>query len=81
MGVVAEFRRRGIGYRLLEATVTKALSNGLTRIELEVFSSNQAAIALYETFGFEREGVKRKARYVDELWDDFIMMALLNETG
>jgi RimJ/RimL family protein N-acetyltransferase len=81
MGVVADYRRQGIGYRLLEATVTKALSNGLTRIELEVFASNRAAIALYERFGFEHEGRKRKARYVDGTWDDFVVMALLNETG
>jgi RimJ/RimL family protein N-acetyltransferase len=79
MGVVANYRRRGIGYRLLEATVTKALSNGLKRIELEVFSSNRAAIALYERFGFEHEGLKRKARYVDGLWDDIIIMSLLNQ--
>jgi RimJ/RimL family protein N-acetyltransferase len=81
MGVVADYRRQGIGYRLLEATVTKALSNGLTRIELEVFSSNRAAIALYERFGFEHEGIKRKARYVEGIWDDFILMALLSEAG
>lgn len=81
MGVVAGYHRQGLGYRLLEATVAKALSNGLTRIELEVFSSNRGAIALYEKFGFEHEGVKHKARYVDGIWDDFIMMALLHETG
>ena len=79
MGVVADYRRRGIGYRLLEATVAKALAKGLTRIELEVFSSNRAAIALYERFGFEREGVKRMARCVDGIWDDIVVMALLSE--
>lgn len=81
MGVVADYRRRGIGHRLLEATVARALANGLTRIELEVFSSNRAAIALYEKFGFEHEGRKRKARYVDGLWDDIIIMSLLNDPG
>jgi RimJ/RimL family protein N-acetyltransferase len=79
MGVVAGYRGQGIGYRLLEATVAKALANGLSRIELEVFASNRAAIALYERFGFEWEGLKRKARYVEGIWDDFIIMALLHE--
>lgn len=79
MAVVAGYRRRGLGYRLLETTVTKALANGLTRIELEVFASNQPAKALYEKLGFEQEGIKRKARYLDGVWDDLIMMALLNE--
>jgi len=77
MGLLAEYRGQGLGYRLLEATVSQALANGLTRIELEVFASNRAAIALYEKFGFEHEGLKRKARYVDGSWDDFVMMALV----
>lgn len=81
MGVIAGYRRRGIGYRLLETTVAKALANGLTRIELEVFSSNRAAIALYERFGFEHEGIKRKARCVDGIWDDIVIMALLSEAA
>ena len=81
MGVIAGYRRRGIGYRLLQATVAKALASGLTRIELEVFSSNRAAIALYEKFGFRHEGIKRKARYVDGIWDDIIIMALLSEAA
>ncbi|MCB0208515.1 MAG: GNAT family N-acetyltransferase [Anaerolineae bacterium] len=89
MGVVAEYRRQGIGYRLLETTINKALANGLSRIELEVFASNHGAKALYEKLGFEQEGVKRQARYLDGVWDDLIMMAYLklsksndsNQTG
>jgi hypothetical protein len=46
------------------------------RIDLEVFSSNQAAIALYRRYGFTIEGRRRKARHVDGLWDDIILMAL-----
>ena len=80
MGVIAAYRRQGIGYRLLETTINKALANGLSRIELEVFASNHGAKALYEKLGFEQEGVKRQARYLDGVWDDLIMMALLKAT-
>lgn len=43
----------------------------LVRVELEVFSDNEGAIRLYESLGFEKEGLKRMAtirggRYVDE---------------
>jgi ribosomal protein S18 acetylase RimI-like enzyme len=65
MGILHEYRRRGIGYRILDATVREAFGKGLTRIDLEVFSSNQAAIALYRCYGFTIEGRRRKARYVD----------------
>lgn len=81
MAVVAGYRGRGLGYRLLEATINTALANGLSRIELEVFASNKIAKALYEKLGFEQEGVKRQARYLDGVWDDLIMMALLKRTN
>jgi len=81
MGLAADYRQQGIGSRLLEATIDKAFSNGLERIELEAFSSNRSVITLYEKFGFEHEGIKRKARYIDGIWDDFIIMSLLHEVG
>ena len=76
MGLLHEYRRQGIGYRILDAAVREAFGKGLTRIDLEVFSSNQAAIALYLRYGFNIEGRRRKARHVDGIWDDIILMAL-----
>ncbi len=43
----------------------------LVRVELEGFSGNEGAIRLYESLGFQKEGLKRMAtvrggRYVDE---------------
>ena len=81
MGVIAGYRGRGIGYRLLTAAVAKAIANGLTRIELEVLSSNAAALSLYRKFGFEEEGVKRMARCIDGIWDDLVVMSLIWEEG
>jgi len=48
----------------------------LERIELEVFASNAPAIKLYEKVGFVVEGVKQKARKLDDIYDDLIEMAL-----
>ena len=79
MGVIKSHRGRGIGKRLIEATIERAFEQGMTRIELEVFSSNTRAIQLYKKFGFEHEGIKRRARCVDDRWDDFAIMALLKE--
>lgn len=76
MGLLREFRGQGIGHRILDATVREAFGKGLTRIDLEVFSSNHAAIALYQRYGFTIEGRRRKARYVDGIWDDIVLMAL-----
>lgn len=76
MGLLRQYRGRGIGYRILDATVREAFAKGLTRIDLEVFSSNQPAMALYRRYGFTIEGRRRKARYVDGMWDDIFLMAL-----
>jgi ribosomal protein S18 acetylase RimI-like enzyme len=77
MGVAREFRRSGIGRRLLDAAVGGARDAGLSRIELEVFSSNDHAIRLYERYGFAREGLHRKGRIIDGRIEDVLMMGLL----
>ncbi len=74
MGVRRDYRGRGIGRRLAEATIEKAAGQGLERIELEVFASNAVAIRLYEKLGFVVEGVKKRARKLDGIYDDVVEM-------
>jgi RimJ/RimL family protein N-acetyltransferase len=80
MGVHPDFRRCGIGTRLLDATVAYARKIGLERIELEVFASNHAAKELYKRNGFVVEGTLRRARKFDGDYDDLVMMALFPKT-
>jgi len=70
MGVHRDFRGRGIGRRLLVASLEMAKQNGLERVELEVFASNLPAIQLYEKAGFVVEGVQNKARTLDDTYED-----------
>jgi RimJ/RimL family protein N-acetyltransferase len=77
MGVVGGFRGQGLGTKLLVATLHAARGAGLTRIELEVFRSNTAAIALYNRHGFVEEGIKRRGRVLDGVIDDVVCMGLL----
>jgi RimJ/RimL family protein N-acetyltransferase len=71
--VDARYRRQGIGRALLEAAVEWARASGVRKLELHVFPHNEAAIALYERFGFEREGYRKQhylrsnGRYVDAI--------------
>ena len=76
MGVRKDFRRLGIGARLLEHTIGQARVMGLERIELEVFASNTPALRLYEKAGFVVEGEKKKARKLDGEYGDLVQMAL-----
>jgi ribosomal protein S18 acetylase RimI-like enzyme len=75
MGVRKDYRGRGIGERLVRRTIGRAKEKGLERIELEVFVSNVAAIKLYEKVGFVTEGLKKRARKIDENYDDLVEMA------
>lgn len=59
MSIVAEARGRGGGRRLLQAALDHARGAGLHKVELEVWPDNARAIALYEQFGFEVEGLRR----------------------
>ncbi|HLJ72199.1 MAG TPA: GNAT family protein [Roseiarcus sp.] len=78
MGILPAFRGRGLGRRLLTATLTQASRAGFVRIELDVRADNARAIALYEKAGFVREGVIRDAVCVDGVYCDAILMALVN---
>ena len=77
MGLLPEVRGRGVGRRLAEAAIAAAKEQGAERIELEVFASNTRAIALYEKLGFVLEGVKRRARKLDDEYDDIVQMAIV----
>src|SRR5690606_24820692 len=62
MGVAASRRGQGVGRRLLQTALESATELGITRVELDVFASNVAAIGLYQAIGFVEEGRKRRAR-------------------
>lgn len=77
MGIVAAYRGRGLGRKLIDATVAQARKAGFVRIELLVHSDNARAIALYDKVGFVREGVQRDAIYIDGEYRDAIAMAIV----
>lgn len=54
IGVLPEYRGRGIGRALLEACEQRL---DLPRVRLNVRVSNQVAIQLYQTSGYERSGL------------------------
>ncbi|HEU4942758.1 MAG TPA: GNAT family N-acetyltransferase [Gaiellaceae bacterium] len=74
--VAAGYRRRGVGKALLQEAVEWARVSGVRKLELHVFPHNEAAIALYETFGFRREGLRRAHYRRGEEYVDAILMAL-----
>jgi RimJ/RimL family protein N-acetyltransferase len=75
MAVAPGWRGRGIGSALLAEAVDRARKAGAHKLSLQVWPHNAAAIALYERFGFQREGylTRHYRRRSGELWDAIIM--------
>jgi ribosomal protein S18 acetylase RimI-like enzyme len=76
MGVRSEWRRQGIGRRMLDACLSLARNAGIEKVELEVFSDNVAALRLYDSFGFSEEGLKARGRKFEHRYQDVKLMAL-----
>jgi [ribosomal protein S18]-alanine N-acetyltransferase len=71
-GVHPEWRRRGVGRRLLLRLADLALQLEAARMTLEVRVGNAGAQALYRSFGFAVAG-RRPRYYTDDGEDAFVM--------
>lgn len=76
MYVSPEYRCQGLGKDLLEKVVAQARGLGLRQINLSVNSDNDAAVRLYESFGFERFGLEKDAMRIGEDYYDATYMVL-----
>ena len=75
--VAPEFRKRGVGRKLLDHALAHAASlPGLRQVNLGVNTANPAAIALYKSVGFEPFGLERGFLLVDGVLHDELHMAL-----
>lgn len=72
ISILKEFRKIGIGTAMMKYIMEWARrQKGLEKGSLTVFSTNEAAINLYRTFGFQIEGISKKqykieGKYIDE---------------
>ncbi len=79
LSVLKEHWGIGLGRALTTAIIRETKDIDISRIELGVREDNRAAVALYESLGFEHEGRLRRAFRVDKrLFDDHIMALLLD---
>jgi putative acetyltransferase len=81
MGVAVAWQGKGVGTKLLAAALDIADNwMNLQRVELSVYSDNEAAIGLYRKFGFETEGLFRDYAVRDGMLVDTLSMARLRCT-
>ena len=74
--VHADYQGKGVGKALLEKILDLA-DNWLmlVRVELTVFTDNERAVKLYQSFGFEIEGIEKYAGIRDGQYADEYLMA------
>lgn len=75
MAVAADWRRRGVGARLMSEAIRWARSVGVLKLLLSVYPDNDAAVALYRRFGFVEEGRLVRQSRKSHGFEDEILMA------
>ena len=70
----SDFRKQGIGEKLLIHTLKSAKDEGAVKSFLEVRESNHAAREMYKKFGYIEDGVRK--RYYKDNYEDAILMTL-----
>lgn len=75
MGLLPDYRGQGIGSELLSKTIDHSKKFGIEKIELHVYTTNVAAIALYKKFNFVQEGTIKMYRKLDGKYFDCLSMA------
>ena len=58
--VFPNFRKKGLGEKLIQEVIAEAKSKKIDKIFLEVRESNASAISLYEKLGWSVVGVRKK---------------------
>ena len=72
---------KGYGSIMMQEIIGYAKQQGFLRIELSVATINEKAVRLYETAGFQKEGVLRKYTYLksENRFLDEVLMSWLAE--
>ncbi|MFZ3390291.1 MULTISPECIES: ribosomal protein S18-alanine N-acetyltransferase [Buttiauxella] len=76
IAVDPDFQRQGLGRQLLEHLISELEKRDVFTLWLEVRASNTAAIALYESLGFNEATIRRNYYPAKEGREDAIIMAL-----
>lgn len=79
MYVSESVRGQGVGKRLVEAAIAQARElGGIEQIHLQVVTSNESAIRLYSSLGFEVYGLEKRAlRIGDTYYDEELRVLFL----
>ena len=73
IGVLDDYKRQGIGTKLIDFVEKWAKENEVRKLELTVVEDNDPAVEFFEEMDFDKEGTREKAvkikgEYLDEIF-------------
>ena len=72
-------RGHGYGREAISLAISYCWNHlNLGRIGLTVFKTNERALRVYSSLGFETEGLLRRAFFIDGQWVDVVLMSMLH---
>ena len=78
ISVIKEHWGKGIGKTILQYMIDWSYQSGVIRkLNLFVQLENTRAIQIYEQLGFEKEGIQKRALFVNNTFEDGMHMGLL----
>lgn len=76
IAILRGYRHLGIGSKMISQGIEWCKREGIKKLNLEVFSSNENAISLYKKMGFEVEGVRKNQFLIFDKYVDDVLMAI-----
>ncbi|WP_312813411.1 GNAT family N-acetyltransferase [Sedimentibacter sp.] len=79
IGIFEDYCGKGIGSLLFQNIIDWATENNVKRLELTVIKENVRAVNLYKKYGFNIEGIREKATFMNGRYYDELYMAKILE--
>jgi phosphinothricin acetyltransferase len=72
--VAEEFRKRGIGLKLLQRLIAESEQHGIWTLQASVFPENAATVALHQRCGFREVGRRERIGRLNGVWRDTMLL-------
>jgi L-amino acid N-acyltransferase YncA len=72
--VAAAARGGGVGRALLQTLVQEAEVNGIWTLQAGIFPENKASIALHQSCGFRKVGLRQRIGKLGDTWRDVLLL-------
>jgi L-amino acid N-acyltransferase YncA len=78
--VAAAARGQRVGKRLLQALIEVSERRGIWTLQAGIFPENQVSIALHESCGFRKVGIRARIGQLEGVWRDVVLLERRSDT-